>query len=122
MSKESPKFMPVEHFVGMQVFDSKGAMVGNVTDVSVDFQNRDLAFRVGTKAGTELDFAWDDVISVQDVVLLKKEIDLPTMTAQPAPSSSASAPSVQALLICPNCGTPAPGHAKFCPKCGAGLR
>jgi len=122
VSKESPKFIPVERFVGMQVIDNKGAMVGNVKDVSVDFQNRDLAFRVGTKAGAELDFAWDDVTSVQDVVLLKKEVDLTTMTPQPTPSSSTSTPSVQALVICSSCGASAPGHAKFCPKCGASLR
>lgn len=103
----------------MQVIDNKGSLVGNVKDVSVDFQNKNLAFRVGTKARTELDMDWDDVLSVEDVVLLKKGVDLPSET----PSTVAAPPPVvQAMLICPSCGTSAPGHAKFCPKCGTSLR
>lgn len=122
MSKKAPKFIPVERFVGMQVIDNKGAMVGNVKDISVDFQNRDLAFRVDTKAGTELDFAWDDIVSVQDVVLLKKDVDLAIATAPLTSSTPKGAPSVQAHVICSNCGAPSPGQAKFCPKCGTSLR
>ena len=100
----------------MQVIDSKGSLVGNVKDVSVDFRNRSLAFRVTTKTRSEMDVPWDDVLSVEDVVLLKKEIDS-AVTTVPAPPP----PTVQAVVICPNCGTSAPGHAKFCPKCGAAL-
>ena len=91
-------------------------MVGNVKDVSVDFRNKSLAFRVTTKARSEIDVPWDDVLSVEDVVLLKKEVDL-AVTAVAAPPP----PMVQAVVICSSCGTSAPGHAKFCPKCGAGL-
>ena len=102
----------------MQVIDTKGAVVGNVKDVSVDFRNKALAFRITTKARTELDIPWEDVLSVEDVVLLKKEIELgiASTVATPPP------PIVQTALICPSCGTVAPGHAKFCPKCGASLR
>jgi sporulation protein YlmC with PRC-barrel domain len=121
VSKKAPKFIPVERFVGMQVIDNKGAMVGNVKDISVDFQNRDLAFRVDTKAGTELDFALDDVISVQDVVLLKKDVDMAMAAGPHTPSTPTSAPSVQTLVVCSNCGASSPGHAKFCPKCGTSL-
>jgi len=95
----------------MQVIDSKGVVVGNVKDVSVNFGGKSLAFRVATKSRSELDVNWDDVISVEDVVLLKKEYETRVQAA----------PTVQAVLICPNCGGSAPGHAKFCPKCGAGL-
>ncbi len=122
MSKKALKFIPVERFVGMQVIDNKGAMVGNVKDISVDFQNRDLAFRVDTKAGTELDFAWDDIVSVQDVVLLKTDVDLAIATAPSASSTPKGAPSVQAHVMCSNCGASSPGQAKFCPKCGTSLR
>ena len=101
----------------MQVIDNKGAMVGNVKDVSVDFRNKGLAFRITTKARTEMDVSWDDVLSVEDVVLLKKEVDLATATI-PVPAS----PMIQAAMICPSCGASAPGHAKFCPKCGAALK
>jgi sporulation protein YlmC with PRC-barrel domain len=122
LSKESARFMPAQRFTGMQVIDSKGTMVGNVKDVSVDFRNKELAFRVTTKARTEIDLVWDDVLSVEDVVLLKKEIDIAVEPAgEPAPSVT-SGPTVQAVLICPNCGASAPGHAKFCPRCGTSIR
>lgn len=110
--------MPSQRFVGMQVIDNKAAVVGNVKDVSVNFQGKSLAFRVTTKNRGELDIGWDDVQSVEDVILLKKEVDL--SAAKPA---SSSAPTVtQAVLICPNCGASAPGHAIFCPKCGHSLK
>lgn len=110
-------FVPSQRFTGMQVIDSKGAVVGNVKDVSVDFRKKALAFRITTKARTEMDVAWDDVLSVEDVVLLKKEVDL-SVPATP----SKPLPVVQTALICSSCGASAPGHAKFCPKCGAALQ
>ena len=110
MSKGTAKFASSQRFVGMQVIDSKGSMVGNVKDVSVDFRNKELAFRVTTKTRTEMDIPWDDVLSVEDVVLLKKEVEVSTTP----PTATPSLPTVQAMLICPSCGTSAPGHAKFC--------
>jgi sporulation protein YlmC with PRC-barrel domain len=101
----------------MQVIDNRGVMVGNVKDVSVDFRNRGLAFRITTKARTEIDVSWEDVLSVEDVVLLKKEVDLASATLPTPP-----APMIQATMICPSCGASAPGHAKFCPKCGTALK
>lgn len=67
MSKDSPKFIPVERFVGLQVIESKASLVGNVKAVCLDFRNKNLAFRVKTKADKELDFPWEDVQSVEDV-------------------------------------------------------
>lgn len=124
MPKDSPKYVPAQRFVGMQVIDGKGSLVGNVKDVSVDFQNKSLAFRVSTKARTELDMSWDDVLSVEDVVLLKKELDISVQPAQPATplSGPTTPPVVQAMVICPTCGASAPSHAKFCPKCGTSLK
>ena len=109
--------MPSQRFAGIQVIDSKGAVIGNVKDVSVDFKNKSLAFHIATKAGTEMDVPWDDVLSVEDVVLLKREVDLAV-----APTTVPMPPTVQAAVICPACGTSAPAHAKFCPKCGSPLR
>jgi len=60
--------------------------------------------------------SWEDVLTVEDVVLLKKELDLETPAVPPA-----TAPTIQTAMICPKCGASAPGHAKFCPKCGAAL-
>jgi len=111
------KHVPSQRFVGMQVIDNKAVVVGNVKDISVSFQDKSLAFRVTTKDRSELDISWDDVQSVEDVILLKKEVDL--STAKP---SSSTVPVVTALLVCPNCGTSAPGHATFCPKCGHSVK
>lgn len=122
ISNTPAKFVPAQRFVGMQVIDNRGTLVGNVKDVSVDFQNKNLAFRVSTKTKTELDMVWDDVLSVEDVVLLKKEVNLAGMTGQATIGPSVTLPPVQALVICSNCGSSAPGHAKFCPKCGTSLK
>jgi sporulation protein YlmC with PRC-barrel domain len=112
------KYVPSQRFIGMQVIDNKAVVVGNVKDVSVSFQGKSLAFRVTTKNRSELDVSWDDVQSVEDVILLKNEVDL--STAKP---TSSTVPAVtQALLICPNCGASAPGHAIFCPKCGHSVK
>jgi len=118
---EKVKFVPVQRFSGMQVIDSKGMLVGNVKDVSVSFQDKCLAFLVTTKNRTDLDVPWEDVMSVDDVVLLKKKIELPNAREDKS-TESVSPPVVQAMLICPNCGASGPGHAKFCPKCGHSLR
>lgn len=56
MSKDSPKFIPVERFVGLQVIDSKASLIGNVKAVCVDVRNKNLEFRVKTTADKELDF------------------------------------------------------------------
>ena len=122
-SNESSKLVPAQRFVGMQVIDNKGSMIGTVKDVAVDFQNMKLTFRVTTKAKSELDLSWEDVLSVEDVVLLKKGVDMAAaVPPQPPTPTASTAPSVQAFVICSSCGTSAPGHAKFCPKCGNNLR
>jgi sporulation protein YlmC with PRC-barrel domain len=116
--------MPVQQIIGLQVIDTKGSVVGNVKDVSVDFDAKNLSFRVTAKNNAELDFTWDDVQSVQDVVLLKKEVDSPSAPSpdQPNPTSLPSPPTVHALVICPTCGSSTPAHSKFCSKCGASLK
>jgi sporulation protein YlmC with PRC-barrel domain len=123
MSKEDSRYIATQRFAGMQVIDSRGTVVGNVKDVSVDFKNKALAFRVTTRKHSELDMTWEDVQSVEDVVLLKKEVDLTSI-----PDAHSSTPNneppitIQAVMICPSCGASAPGNAKFCPKCGTTLR
>jgi len=121
MPKDAQKPIPVQHIVGLQVIDTKGSMIGNVKDISVDFESKSISFRITAKNSTELDFSWDDVQSVEDVVLLKKEVDLPSPPADHT-SSTPNPPTVQPLIICPSCGASTPAHAKFCSKCGTSLR
>lgn len=122
MSKEDAKYVAAQRFAGMQVIDSKGTVVGNVKDVSVDFKNKTLAFRVTTRKHSELDMGWDDVQSVEDVVLLKKEVDLTSIPEAHGGTQNEPPIGIQAVMICPSCGASAPGNAKFCPKCGTTLR
>jgi sporulation protein YlmC with PRC-barrel domain len=102
----------------MQVVDIRGVVVGNVKDVSVDFQNRALAFRVTTRNNTELDIGWDDILSAEDIVLVKKNVHLAT-SAPPTIPSTPLPPTGQGKVTCPSCGASSLARAKFCPKCGA---
>lgn len=119
MPKEASKSLPVEQFIGLQVIDTKGSLVGTVKDILVDFANREISIRVSTKNKGEMDFGWDDLQSIEDVVLLKKEVDLSSEEEREAGSTKAR--SVNATLICPNCGASMPPRAKFCSKCGSDL-
>ena len=120
MPKDPNKSMPVQQFIGLQVIDIKASLVGTVKDISVDFANREISIQVSTKNKGEIDFGWDDVQSVEDVVLLKKEVDL--VSSEETETDFAKAQTVQAVLICPNCGASVPGRAKFCSKCGSDLK
>ena len=118
MPKEDGKLVPVQQIIGLQVIDTRGSMIGNVKDISVDFEGKSISFHVNAKNNTELDFNWDDVQSVQDVILLKKQVELPSAPAD----HTSNPPTVQALIICPSCGASTPAHAKFCSKCGTSLK
>ena len=121
MAKESGKFSPAQRFVGLQVIDTKGSVIGTVKDLLLDFTNKEIALKVITKTKGEMEFGWDDVQSVEDVVLLKRQVDVP-----PTPMGDAENPldsqTVQALMICPTCGATALARAKFCSKCGSDLK
>jgi len=120
MPNDASKPLPVQQFIGLQVIDTKGMLVGTVKDMSIDFANREVSIRVSTKNEEEVDFGWDDVQSVEDVVLLKKEVDLSPLDG--TETDLAKPRAVQAVLICPNCGASVSAHAKFCSKCGSDLR
>ena len=49
--------------------------------------------------------------SVEDVVLLMKEVDL--ASSEETDTDFAKGRTVQAVLICPNCGESVPARAKF---------
>ena len=120
MPNDASKPLPVQQFIGLQVIDTKGMLVGTVKDMSIDFPNREVSIRVSTKNEEDVDFGWDDVQSVEDVVLLKKEVDLSPLDG--TETDLAKPRAVQAVLICPTCGAPVPARAKFCSKCGSDLR
>jgi len=120
---ESGKFVPLQQFIGLQVIDTRGSLIGNVKDISLDFANKAISLKITTKSKGEMEFGWDDLQSVEDVVLLKRQVDLSS-----APKETEGNPSqtemrgVQTLMICPNCGASASARAKFCSKCGSDLK
>jgi sporulation protein YlmC with PRC-barrel domain len=120
---DSGKFVPLQQFIGLQVIDTKGSLIGNVKDISIDFTNKAISLKVSTKSKGEMDFGWDDLQSVEDVVLLKRQVDLSSISkGTEGNASEMGLRGVQTSMICPNCGSSAPARAKFCSKCGADLK
>lgn len=121
--QDERRYVSTRRYIGMQVIDTKGSMIGSVKDVGVELRQKNLALLVGTKSGVEIDVPLDDIQSIEDVVLLSKTVELPSVPAVPSvthvpvtPSPPSTAP--MGMAICPSCHATVPGHAKFCPKCG----
>jgi sporulation protein YlmC with PRC-barrel domain len=117
MAEKKGEFVPAQKFIGMQVIDSKGSAVGTVKDLGVNVIEKKFNLIVTTRAKSELQVSWEDIQSVVDVVLLRKEIELPK-TAEPIATPAPPPPT----NACPNCGTSVVPTAKFCPKCGSKLK
>lgn len=124
MSESKGTYVAAQRVVGMQVIDLKGTVIGNVKDVSVNLEKRDMALLVTTRARSELNISLDDVKSIEDVVLLGKVIEIPKAEAAVLPAAGPLTVPVPSpgTIICPSCGTTVPAHAKFCPKCGSKLK
>ena len=115
MTQKKGEFVPAQKFIGMQVIDSKGSAVGTVKDLGVNVVEKNFNLIVTTKARSEIQLSWEDIQSVLDVVLLRKEIELPK-TNEPG------LPPPPPMSNCSNCGTSVIPTAKFCPKCGSKLK
>jgi sporulation protein YlmC with PRC-barrel domain len=116
MPEKKGEFVPAQKFIGMQVIDSKGSAVGTVKDLGVNVVEKEFNLIVTTKTRSEVQVTWEDIQSVLDVVLLRKEIELPKTTEPGVP------PPPPPMNNCPNCGTSVIPTAKFCPKCGNKLK
>jgi len=115
------KIISGQKLFGMQVIDVKGTLVGTVRDVGVDVDEKQLILFVTTRAKTDVEVTWSSVQSMEDVVLLSKEIEMP-LTPGPVQQPPSPPPPPVTKTICPKCGFAPPEHAKFCPKCGGNLR
>jgi len=113
MTEKKGEFVPAQKFIGMQVIDSKGSAIGSVKDLGVNVIEKKFNLIVTTRAKSDLQVSWEDIQSVVDVVLLRKEIEVPK-TTEPIASSPTN--------VCPSCGTSVVPTAKFCPKCGSKLK
>lgn len=115
------KIISGQKLFGMQVIDVKGTLVGTVRDVGVDVDEKQLILFVTTRAKTDVEVTWSSVQSMEDVVLLSKEIEIPP-TSGPVQQAPSPPPPPVTKTTCPKCGFTPPEHAKFCPKCGGNLR
>ena len=114
MVKDS-KFISIQKFIDKKVIDNNGTLVGEVKDLKVKLGQLDIELIITAKTGEEMDIPWSDIQSVEDFIILKKTVKLPKSAAVPMPKPSDT-------TICKNCGAETIKHAKFCPKCGSGLK
>ena len=110
------KFLSRERMIGKQVIDSKGTIVGNVKDISVNLESKEIALLIAARTGAEVDVPSDDVLQVGDVILLSKEIELPPLP-EGAPPVLPTAPNK-----CAKCGHLNAPDSRFCIKCGTELK
>jgi sporulation protein YlmC with PRC-barrel domain len=117
MTERKGEFVPTQKIMGMQVIDSKGSSVGSVKDVGVNVVEKKFNLIVTTRTRSEVQISWDEIQSIVDVVLLRKEIELPRIS-QATPVGPPPPPP----MTCPNCGASVVATARFCPKCGNKLK
>ena len=120
MAEKKGVFVPTQKIAGMQVIDSQGSSIGSVKDIAINVPEKKINLIVSTKSRTDMDVPWEEITSIVDVVLLRKQIDLPKtpeVTQIPVPP-----PPPAAMNSCPNCGASVIPTARFCPKCGTKIR
>ena len=115
MGVDETKRVPSQKFIGMQVVDSKGAIVGSIRDFTMNVADRVILLVVETKAGGEIEIPLSEVSSIEDVVLLGR-------TGQTTSTSRAATSAYPSTIACRSCGTTLPAHAKFCAKCGTQVK
>jgi len=108
------KHIPSQKFIGMQVVDSKGAIVGSVKDFAVNVSDKEILLVVSTKSEGDIEVPLTNVSSIEDVILLARPGE-----ALSGPQAPASVPST---ITCKSCGATLPAHAKFCAKCGSKVK
>ena len=115
MSERNSNSIPTQKLTGMQVVNSKGAIIGSVKDLAIIPTNKEILLLIETKDGGSSEISLSDVNSIEDVILLSKtgvKSQTPPLTTQ---TSSAT-------ITCNTCGVSLPAHAKFCAKCGSHLK
>jgi len=119
LSEKKGKFVPGQRVVGMQVIDAKGRLVGNVRDIGIDVKQKEMALIVVAGDQSRHEVPWTEITSIEDVVLLSKEIEMATPPPSPAPPVARSSTPAVGHVVCPSCRATLPAQAKFCAKCGS---
>ncbi|MBS7623043.1 PRC-barrel domain-containing protein [Candidatus Bathyarchaeota archaeon] len=108
------KHISSQKFIGMQVIDSKGVIVGNVKDFVINPIDKEILLVVSSKTEGDIEVPLTNVSSIEDVVLLVRSAEAPVVQQAPAPAP--------VTINCKSCGATLPSHAKFCAKCGSKVR
>ncbi|MCJ7719819.1 PRC-barrel domain-containing protein [Candidatus Bathyarchaeota archaeon] len=98
MAKQSKeKSITKDKLIGMKVIDSKGSIVGTVTDIGFTVGKAGTSLIIEDKDGETREVSWEsEVQGAGDFVLLKPQAATPT----------AVAPQQQGAPVCPTCGGP----------------
>jgi sporulation protein YlmC with PRC-barrel domain len=115
LSEKHSESIPTQKLTGMQVVNSKGAIIGSVKDLAINPTNREVFLLIETKEGGNIEISLTDVSSIEDVILLAKSKSEP-------PTPPLSTQTTAATIACSTCGSSLPAHAKFCAKCGSHLK
>ena len=126
--EEKSTFISRENLVGKQVIDAKGMVVGSVSDISVDIEEKQIAFNVSARSGAIVDIASEDIDQVGDVVILKTTLD--PEVYEPKAGTTVKSGKIEVPVAapppepnkCPKCKYVNDPSSKFCIKCGTKLR
>jgi sporulation protein YlmC with PRC-barrel domain len=115
LSEKNSKSIPTQKLTGMQVVDSKGAIIGSVKDLAIVPTSKDILLLIEKKDGDISEISLSDVNSIKDVILLAKTESKPITAPLPTHTGTTT-------ITCNSCGASLPAHAKFCAKCGSHLK
>ncbi len=91
--ESSEKPLTRDALVSMQVIDSKGRLVGKVTDVGFTVGKSGITLTIANDAGESKSVSWEDIQAASDFILLKPQALQPAQPTQTQPT-------------CPTCSKP----------------
>lgn len=68
-----------DKIMGLQVYDRKGRYVGTVKDIGFVLGENLVGIVVAGRDGREIEFIWSEVDAAEDIVILKKEVNIPAV-------------------------------------------
>ena len=116
------KYLSRDKIVGKDVIDSNAIVIGNVKDIALDLDSKNIALTVLTKTGEDITIDGEDINVVGDVVLLNKIGESPSppevekVSTPVKPQAAPQSPTTSGL--CGLCTYQNDVNAKFCIKCG----
>lgn len=118
----------VKEILEKKVIDSKGTLVGVIIDIKLSLAGQ-IKVLIETKAVDLIEITFSDISSIKDFVLLKESAKIVSRGRSQSKKKEKIETRIlerkkgsTKTVVCDKCGTEAPGHAKFCPKCGSKIK